>query len=159
MVSSSPLPLSCPDCSARMPETAGFCPACGRPIRKANRVDGRVGLFPESLAGGLAYFTFIPAILFLVIEPYKRNHFVRYHAIQCLLLWVAVFGAAAVVKVIALLFSFIPVVGPLFAVLISVMAGLAIVLVWLVLMVKAFQGEMFKLPVLGDLAERYVRKA
>ena len=159
MVSSSPLLLSCPDCSARMPETAGFCPACGRPIRKANRVDGKVGPLPEGLAGGLAYFTFIPAILFLVIDPYKRNHFVRYHAIQCLLLSVAVFGAAAVVKVIALLFSFVPVVGPLFAVLVAMMAGLAAFLLWAVLVVKAFQGEMFKLPVIGDLAERYAGKA
>lgn len=159
MVSSSPLPLSCPDCFARMPETAGFCPACGRPISIVSRANGKAGPFPESVAGGLAYLTFIPAVLFLVIEPYKKNHFVRYHAIQCLLLSIAVLGAAAVVKIIGLLLSFVPVVGPLFAVLISVMAGLAVVLVWLVLVVKALQGEMFKLPVLGDLAERYTGKA
>jgi len=108
--------------------------------------------------GGLAYLTFIPAIIFLVTEPYKRNLFVRYHAIQCLLLSVAVVGVAALVKVLGLVMFFVPVVGPLLAVLMAVVAGIAVVLLWFVLVVKALQGEMFKLPLLGDLAERYAEK-
>ncbi|MGA9978009.1 MAG: hypothetical protein WBQ08_05195, partial [Candidatus Sulfotelmatobacter sp.] len=47
----------------------------------------------------------------------------------------------------------IPVVGPLFVSLVSILAGLAAFVIWLVLVVKAFQGEIFKLPVLGALAE------
>ncbi len=155
MGSVSALPLSCPECAARMPETASFCPGCGRPISNPTRATGKVGPFPESVAGGLAYLTFIPAILFLVLEPYNRNRFVRYHSIQCLLLWAAMLAAAAAVKVIGLVIFLIPVVGPLFTFLISVVAAIAAVLLWFVLVVKALQGEMFKLPGLGDLAERY----
>ena len=82
-----PMPLSCADCAAKMPETAAFCPGCGRPMTSAvKKASGRVGALPERIAGALAYLTFVPAILFLVIEPYKKNHFVRFHSIQCLLL-------------------------------------------------------------------------
>jgi uncharacterized membrane protein len=155
MDSTSPLPLSCPDCSARMPDTAAFCPGCGRPIANTTRATGRVGPFPESVAGGLAYLTFVPSILFLVLEPYNRNRFVRYHSIQCLLVWATMLACATAVKVIGLLVFLIPVIGPLLAVLISVVAVIAALLLWLVLVVKALQGETFKVPFLGDLAERF----
>ena len=49
----------------------------------------------------------------------------------------------------------IPVVGPLLVVLVGVVASLAVLMIWLVLVVKAFQGEMFKLPILGYLAEQH----
>ena len=48
----------------------------------------------------------------------------------------------------------IPIVGPLFVVLVLVVTAFAAVVVWLVLVVKALQGEMFKLPVLGKFAEQ-----
>ena len=63
---------------------------------------------------------------------------------------------ALALKVAGLLLFIIPVVGPLFVVLVLVVAGFAAVAVWLVLVVKALQGEMFKLPVLGDYAEQQV---
>jgi uncharacterized membrane protein len=50
--------------------------------------------------------------------------------------------------------AFIPLLGPLLVVLISACVGIAAFLLWLVLTVKALQGEMFKLPGLGDIAER-----
>lgn len=154
MDSPSPSQL-CPECAAQMPDSAAFCPACGRPMTSATRASGKVGSLPESLVGGLAYLTFIPAIVLLTREPYKRNFFVRFHAIQCLLLWVAMVGAAAAVKIIVVVVSFIPVAGPLFEVLITMMAALAAFLLWVVLVVKALQGERFKLPLLGNLAEGY----
>jgi len=49
----------------------------------------------------------------------------------------------------------IPVLGPLLVLLVSTVVALAVVVIWLVLVVKAFQGEMFKLPLLGDFAEQY----
>jgi uncharacterized membrane protein len=48
----------------------------------------------------------------------------------------------------------IPVLGPLLVLLVSMVVVLAAVVIWLVLVVKAFQGEMFKLPWLGDFAAR-----
>jgi len=78
---------SCPDCSSQMPETAAFCPGCGRSMIAPERAVGRVGVFPEGIAGALAYFSFIPALIYLFREPYRSNYFVRFHSVQCLLCW------------------------------------------------------------------------
>ena len=118
------------------------------------RASGKVGALPERIAGALAYFTFIPAVVFVFVEPYKKNLFVRFHSIQCLLLWATGGVLALALKVAGFALFFIPVVGQLFVVLIFVLAGLAAVAVWLVLVVKALQGEKFKLPLLGEFAER-----
>ena len=115
---------------------------------------GKVGFLPENLAGGLAYFTFIPAIIFLLCQPYRASRFVRFHSIQCLLLWASGALLALALKVASLLLFLIPFVGPLFTVLALVIVVLAAVATWMVLVVKALQGEMFKLPVLGDYAEQ-----
>ena len=144
---------SCPDCASDMPETSAFCPGCGRTMRATLRAHGRVGVFPEGIAGALAYFSFIPAIFFLLIEPYRSNHFVRFHSVQCLLFWVASVAIASGLRLLGLGISWIPRVGPLFLVLIAAVSSLAAFLVWIVLVVKALQGEMFHLPWIGALAE------
>jgi uncharacterized membrane protein len=153
-----PLPVSCPDCEARMPETAVFCPGCGRRIPAALEVEEpakeKVGLLAENIVGALAYLTFIPAIVFLLREPYRGNRFVRFHSVQSLLLWAMGALAALALKVASMLLFVIPFVGPLFTVLVLVIVGLGAVAIWMVLVVKALQGEMFKLPVLGEYAEQ-----
>jgi len=153
-----PMPLSCPDCEARMPEAAAFCPGCGRRMPATSitvaTAKEKVGFLPENIAGALAYLTFIPAIVFLLRTPYGKNRFVRFHSIQCLLFWALGALVALALKVAGLLLFIIPVVGPLFTVLVLVLVGLAAVVVWLVLVVKAVQGEMFKLPALGNYAEQ-----
>jgi uncharacterized membrane protein len=155
--------ILCQHCAAQMPETAVFCPGCGRPttVEIASQVVSpiaskeKVGFLPENIAGALAYLTFIPAIVFLTRAPYRANRFVRFHSIQCLLLWLAAVAIAALLKLASLLLFYLPVAGPLLAVLISVGAGLAAVLIWVVLVIKAAQGEMFELPLLGSLATQY----
>ena len=123
------------------------------------RAQGKVGVLPEAIAGALAYFTFIPAIVFLLLRPYKSNRFVRFHSIQCLLLWAAGILLAIALKLAGLLLFIIPVAGPLLVVLLSMVVGLAAVAIWLVLVVKAFQGVIFKLPLLGDFADQHSEKA
>jgi uncharacterized membrane protein len=147
--------VSCSDCAAQMPATAAFCPSCGRAMLAVRRAQGRVGTFSESVAGALAYFTFIPAVVFLLRPPYNRSPFVRFHSAQCLFFWLAGAAFAAVLRLAALIVILIPIVGPLLITVASVVFALALVLIWVVLVVKAFQGEMFELPVLGALADRY----
>jgi uncharacterized membrane protein len=146
---------SCPHCAAQMPERAAFCPGCGRTMQVPARAHGKVGALPETLAGALAYFTFIPAIIFLFLEPYRQNRFVRFHSLQCLMLSGTVIAVAAFLRLAGLILFIIPVLGPLLVVLTDIVVALAAVLIWLVLVVKALQGEMFKLPSLGDFAERH----
>jgi len=137
-----------------MPDDAAYCPGCGRAMRAPERAQGTVGGLPETVAGALAYFTIIPAILFLVVEPYNKNRFVRFHSFQCLGLWLLAVVVGAVLRIAGFVLFFIPVLGHLLVWLISMVVSLAFFVIWVVLVVKALQGEMFKLPVLGDFAEK-----
>jgi uncharacterized membrane protein len=151
--------LACPACAAQMPETAAYCPSCGRRMPAAIRPEGAVSRLPENLAAALAYVTFIPALIFLFLDPYKKNRLVRFHSIQCLLLWAVMLAILALLRLAGLAVFLIPVAGPLLMTLISVIAGLAAFLLWVVLIAKALRGEMFKLPVLGEWAEQRSRSA
>lgn len=97
---------------------------------------------PENVAGALAYLLGpITGILFLVLE--KKSKFVRFHAMQSLI----TFGGLFVLNVVL---GFIPLLGWAAGMLLS----LAGVLLWVVLLVKAYQGEMYKLPYIGEMAEK-----
>jgi uncharacterized membrane protein len=117
--------------------------------------EGRVGPLPVNIAGALAYFTFVPAIVFLLVDPYRKNRFVRFHSIQCLLFSGAVIVLGAVLRLAGLGVILIPRLGPLVVAVVDVVVALGAVLLWNVLVAKAFQGEIFKLPVLGDFAEQH----
>lgn len=99
------------------------------------------GLEPN-VAGLLCYLAgWITGIVFLVIE--QKNRFVRFHAIQSII----VFG---VLTVASALLTQIPFVGAVFGAVI----GILMFILWIVLMIKAYQGELYKVPIAGDLAER-----
>jgi len=93
----------------------------------------------QNIAGFLCYlFGFISGLIFLLIE--KKNSFIRFHAMQSILFWV--------VGVICSIFIFwIPVVGWIL--------WIAFIVVWIFLMVKAFMNEKFKLPLIGNWAEKW----
>ena len=108
----------------------------------------------ENVAGMLAYFTIIPAIIFLLIEPYNRNRFVRFHSFQCLFTAVALDRRRYRAGIVSSILHFMPVIGWIFAAILWPLYGLAILALWLLLVIKAYQHEMFKLPFVGDLAEK-----
>ena len=158
--------MTCPQCAAQMPADASFCPGCGRPMRAETTVQvpetnaqAKDRLPRQNLVGALAYFTFIPAIVFLVVDPYRKNRFVRFHSFQSLLLCGAVIVLGGLLRLAGVVVFLIPVLGPLVVALVYVVVALAAILLWVVVVVKAFQGEMFRLPVLGDLAERHSGRA
>jgi uncharacterized membrane protein len=97
----------------------------------------------DNVAGMLAYVTFIPAIVFLAMAPYNRNSFIRFHAFQCIFFSVALFA-------IHLVLDFIPIIGWA----ISLLVSLAALGLWLVLLMKAYQGQRWKVPIIGDMAEK-----
>jgi uncharacterized membrane protein len=120
-------------------------------MRTVERAQGRVGALPETVAGALAYFL-VPAIIFLLVEPYSKNRFVRFHSFQCLGLCLAAVAVGAALRVAGFVLLFVPVLGHLLVLLLSMVVSLAFFVVWVVLVVKALQGEMFTLPVVGQFA-------
>jgi uncharacterized membrane protein len=111
-----------------------------------------VGVLPEKLAGALSYFI-LPALLFLLVEPYKSNRFVRFHSFQCIGMSLAAVVIGAILRISGVVLFIIPVLGPLLVSLVSMVVSLAFLILWIVLIVKALQGEMFKIPLVGDFAE------
>jgi uncharacterized membrane protein len=109
----------------------------------------------DNAAGAIAYLTFIPAILFLLIPPYNTNRYVRFHAWQSLMLNVSAI-------LVSLLMSFALVFFLVFEaellVLFKQLVWLAWLILWLVCFLKAMNGQRFKLPILGELAERQASK-
>ncbi len=151
------MPRFCASCGAAMAEGSLTCSACGK--ANAQSVGGGTAVAPahsapatgltDNVAGLLAYVTIIPAIIFLVMEPYNRNRFVRFHSFQSLF-----FCVACVILGIALsVVSAIPFVA-LLGLFIWPLVAIAELAVWLLLVIKAYQGQMFKLPVIGDIAEK-----
>ena len=136
------MPQFCSSCGAQMADGATVCPGCGKAAASAPAAPASGGL-QENVAGMLAYFTIIPAILFLVLEPYNKNKFIRFHSFQCLFLAAAIF-------VINIVLNFIPILG----LIASMFLGLACLVLWVLLVVKAYQGQKFKVPFIGDLAEQ-----
>jgi len=146
--------ISCPHCAAQMPDSAAFCPGCGRAMYVTPRAQGNVGVFSEKIAGALAYVTFVPAVVLLLVQPYNKNRYVRFHALQCLWFWVAGLALGIAVKFVSLILFIIPALGPLLVMLVATVLFLGIFVIWVVLLVKALGGEAFKLPWIGELAER-----
>jgi len=138
----------CPSCGTQLPDGATACPKCAAGATSAAASAPAAGL-TDNLGGLLAYL-FIPAILFLVIEPYNKRKFIRFHSFQCIFLAVAGFVLGIGLNIL----WHVPFLGWLVLFLLWPIIGLAEFILWLFLMYKAYQGEMFKLPVIGDMAEK-----
>ncbi len=94
-----------------------------------------------NLAAALSYLVgCVTGIIFLVVE--KENRFVRFHAMQSTL----VFAGIVLVDIVL---QIVPILGALIVVFLVIPASAAL---WLVLMYKAYQGEEFKLPLVGQIA-------
>lgn len=108
----------------------------------------------DKFAGGLAYFTVIPAIIFLLNEPYKNRSYVRFHCWQAIYFTVASLAIGAVLGVITdmvpglqfLAFDRFPLIS------------LLLVILWIMVLMKAFNGQRYQLPVIGRMAERQARR-
>ncbi len=148
----------CGKCGESVSEGAAFCSRCGAPV---GSIPG-VGPIPapgkaltSNVAALLSYVLgFITGIVFLILEPYKNDTFVRFHAFQSI-----IFSAALVVFWIVwngffwtllLSLSFLwPVLN-----LINTVVSLGAFLLWLFLMYKAYNGERYMIPIIGEFAAR-----
>lgn len=94
----------------------------------------------------------MPAVIFLVMAPYNRDRFVRFHAWQCIALTVV----AVVIGIVFSIFAFIGLhlMFWMFA-LIRSLIDLVLFIFWLIALIKASQGQWYKIPIVGDLATSF----
>lgn len=94
-----------------------------------------------NVAAALSYLVgFVTGIIFLLVE--RENKFVRFHAMQSTLVFIGI-------VLIDILLQIVPLLGALVVLFILVPLSAAL---WLFLMYKAYQGEEFKLPLVGQMA-------
>jgi len=165
----------CANCGSTVTDGEAFCAACGRsvgtapsPVAIAPPAGAAVATQPavitaqpasggltSNVAGALAYILgFITGILFLVLEPYKHDRFVRFHAMQSIL-----YSAAGIVFRIGwsiLVGALVDVSGWMALVLVPI--GLAISLglfgFWIFLMYQAYSNREFRIPIIGAIAAK-----
>jgi uncharacterized membrane protein len=144
----------CSACGTEVPEGASYCSKCGKPLSTTTAPTGPaessdLGI-RENIAAMLAYVVgWLTGIVFYLVD---KRPFVRFHAMQSII----AFGGLTVLHW-ALIWPTMAVFGWGVSNLLRGIIQAAIVICWIVCMIKAYQGKRFKLPIAGDLAERYVR--
>jgi uncharacterized membrane protein len=141
--------MFCSKCGAENPEGAKFCSKCGAGLGTS------VGVSPEAesstglsanVAGLLCYVLgWVTGIIFIVLE--KKSTFVKFHAWQSIM----TFGVLTVAQ---LVLGWIPFVGWI----LSILIGILMFVLWLILIIQAGTGKMWKVPGAGDWAERQISK-
>lgn len=162
----------CAKCGAAVALDSAFCGACGQPV-STGAVSAAGGAAPAAgvstpasegagltmnLAAALSYALGpITGILFLVLEPYKNDRLVRFHAMQSIF-----FGVACIVFAIvwSILVGILVSIAGFWVLTVDVplrlLIGLGIFGFWLYLMFQAYSEREFRIPWLGDLAAKQV---
>jgi uncharacterized membrane protein len=154
----------CPNCGSSV--DGRFCAKCGATVNvagdlgaagapssvppsgiPASAASARAGL-TENAAAALCYVLgLITGILFLVLAPYNQNRLIRFHAFQSIFLHVACI-------VVWIGFLFVSAVSGSLMIFISPLIWLAFFVLWIIMIIKAYQGQKLVLPIIGPLAEK-----
>jgi uncharacterized membrane protein len=98
----------------------------------------------QNVAGLLCYLAgWVTGLIFFLVE--KENKFVRFHAMQSII----TFGGLSALSIVL---TWVPIIGWMLLPIVSIIW----LILWVLLMVKAYQGQLFKLPMIGDLAEKNI---
>jgi uncharacterized membrane protein len=154
----------CSKCGMTVGENAKFCGACGMPVSgpaipsAPKEARSFAGLAPN-VAGALAYVGFIlTGIIFLVIEPYRNDRFIKFHAFQSILFTAVLIAAGIILSNVSLMFLIaFGRLYPLFQ-MIDNLCFLAVFLFWLYLMHRAYNNETYMIPVIGAMASKQAEK-
>jgi uncharacterized membrane protein len=146
--------MFCSKCGTENPEGAKFCSKCGAELGAAAtptkgaakpEAESSTGL-SANVAGLLCYVaTWVTGIIFVVLE--KKSTFVKFHAWQSIM----TFG---VLTVAYLILFWIPFVGWI----LSILIGILMFVLWIILIIQAGSGKMWKIPWAGDWAEKQISK-
>jgi uncharacterized membrane protein len=158
--------MQCPSCHNEVSPQASFCGFCGTQVGAAapgyTPVGGGAAAVPvttgasglsENAAAAISYLTIIPAIIFLVQEPYNKMRLVRFHAIQSIALNVAWIVVWILIAILHVMIHFIPLIG-VFFLLLDFLVPVGFLVGWLLAILKASKGEFFQLPFIGDFSAK-----
>jgi len=148
--------MRCEKCGVEMVAGSAFCASCGRPVALGSGEHGGTAVATASLsanvAGALCYLGgAVTGVLFLILEPYRHDRFVRFHAFQSIFFtigWIVLHLALGMIESV-LPWALWHVMAAL-----SMLVSLGLFCLALWLMYRAYNNERFKLPVIGDLAEK-----
>ena len=110
-----------------------------------------MGMQPNIEAGLSYVLGWVTGLIFFLME--KQNRFVRFHAMQSILF----FGGLTVIRIILSIIGAFPILG-FFTGPIWVAVGIIWLVGYIILLINGFQGKYFKLPIVGDYAERYANQ-
>ena len=171
----------CGKCGGELLEGARFCNSCGSSVAAPASVPAAPATAPEpgavtsgpaaagsgmtsNVAGLLAYVLgLITGVVFLVLEPYNKDKFVRFHAFQSIFFNVLMIGFWIVWTILSMIMWAIGfrilgyAIGSLISTvmsLVSLVVFLAFLITWVFLMFKAYNNQRFELPLIGKLAAR-----
>jgi len=158
--------MFCPKCGTENTEGAKFCSKCGvglgaeaTPTKGAAKpeTESSTGM-SANVAGLLCYVaTWITGIIFVVLE--KKSTFVKFHAWQSIM----TFGVLTVVQIILSILGAIAVSTFSFGLwrfanVLGIIVWVIVVGLWIALMILAYQGKMWKVPLAGNWAEKQAKK-
>ena len=151
----------CSSCGAEV--TGSFCDKCGAQVGGAPAASpqpgastgAQTGGLDDNVAGLLCYLAgWITGVIFLVLQPYNQNKTIRFHAFQSIFVCVGLVAVYIVLGIVAAIMGMISsVLGGLIGMFIP-LVGLASFGLWVYLMVAAYQGKKFKVPIIGEMAEK-----
>lgn len=161
----------CSKCGATLSDGGAFCGSCGAPNRLATQipavmaqvapvggpnVQASSGL-TSNIAAALAYaLGLVTGIIFLVLEPYKRDRFVRFHAMQSILFCVAAIAFSIAWSILVNILINISAWTAVALTPIGLLISLGFFLFWLFLMYQAYSRREFRIPFIGAIAEKQV---
>jgi uncharacterized membrane protein len=149
----------CTKCGTMVADNVAFCPSCGTPqaagvaTAMAPAAGTQSGL-SENIAGLLCYVLgWVTGLIFYFID---KRPFVRFHAAQS----IVVFGGLTVIRIIlAMLFVSSGLAGFSMGFGLLTLVSILGVVLWILLMIKAYQGEKFRIPLAADLADQIFGKS
>ena len=169
----------CANCGAALTQESGFCGSCGRPVGAAqpaatpmqavaaapamqpvavaNPPAAATSSLTPNVAGALAYILgFITGIIFLVLEPYKHDRFVRFHAMQSILY--SAFGIIFRVAwwILVDVLTSITAWAALLLLPVGLVISIGLFGFWIFLMYKAYSNQEFRIPIIGAIAAKQV---
>ncbi len=140
----------CGNCGAALNPTVN--PTANPSVEAPRPVQAGTGMDPN-IAAALSYLlTWLTGLIFLLIE--KDSEYVRFHAKQAIVFGVASIAVWFGLFIFFFIVAFIPIIGAVIAILGWITFTIGFFVLWILLMVKAYQGQRFTLPILGDIAEK-----